>query len=465
MEYRPVINGNIMTLPKRIKKPTRKLELGKSVNVEKNKTCLNGYYKQFSFSVKNGSDISIENYLKNIERQIIKSLENNIGTKVILGLTTNMRQGDQVEEKYFNTYPHIINAWNNKKNIFNSLFSQLISVYNNTDFEGSGWSLIGNVRVTLNYGKYEPFKGGCSIVDLSKWISDKKATVSMISGDLKCFYWSILRFLNPREKDKGRIDKNLKKISEEEPNKYADFNDIVYPVSSDDIEKFQKRNPHICILIYGVDDRAQKTPLIYDGKEHAKQDATNIYLLFYCDHYYLINDLSRLLSSQIRGYPGKKKYFCHKCQRTFKSEEKLNEHILNCSDQTLLQLPEPSNNIIADKKKEVIPPCMAIYADFECLVLPCTTEEQEKGKYQKHVPSCWCFFLKSYTDVFTSRCKSQVLKDGENIVKNFVSNLMYTIRVSVEKYKRKTGKTTMSYTGIFSQFKGLRRSPFHYRTG
>ena len=198
MEYKPIIKGNIMTLPKRVKKPTRKLDFGRSVNVEKNKTSLNGYYKQFSFSVKNGTDISIENYLKNVESQIVKSLENNIGNKVILGLITNMRQGDQVEEKYFNTYPHIINAWNNKKNIFNSLFSQLISVYNNTDFEGSGWSLIGNVRVTLNYGKYEPFKGGCSIVDLPKWLSDKRATISIITGDLKCFYWCILRFFNPR---------------------------------------------------------------------------------------------------------------------------------------------------------------------------------------------------------------------------------------------------------------------------
>ena len=306
MEYKPVIKGNIMTLPKRVKKPTRKIEIGRRVDVEKNKTCLNGYNKQFSFRVKNGSDISIENYLKNVENQIIKSLENNVGNKVILGLTTNMRQGDQVEEKYFNTYPHIVNAWNNKKNIFNSLFSQLISVYNNTDFEGSGWSLIGNVHVTLNYGKYQPFKGGCSLIDLPKWISDKKATVSIISGDLKCFYWCILRFFNPREKDKGRLDKNLIKISKEEPNKYVDFTNILYPVSSDDVEKFQKRNPHLCILIYGVDTKAQKTPLIYDGKEHAKQDATNMYLLFYFDHYYLINDLSRLLSSQIRGYPGKK---------------------------------------------------------------------------------------------------------------------------------------------------------------
>ena len=158
-------------------------------------------------------------------------------------------------------------------------------------------------------------------------------------------------------------------------------------------------------------------------------------------------------------------YFCHKCQRTFKNEEKLNTHILSCDDVTLLQLPDPLDNTISDKKKDVTPPCMVVYADFECLVLPCTPEEQEKGKYQKHVPSCWCFFLKSYTDVFGSCCKSQVLKNGEDIVENFINNLMFTIRVNVEKYIRKTEKRPCHTPVFFSQFKRLRRSPFHYRTG
>ena len=454
MEYKPILKGNIMTLPKRFKKPIRKIELGKTVNVEKNKTCLNGYYKQFSFSVKNGEGITIENYLKSVENKIIQSLQNNIGNKVILGLTVNMRQGDSVEEKYFNSYPHIVNAWNNKKNIFNSLYSQLVSVYNNTDFEGSGWGIIGNARVTLNYGKYEPFKGGCSVVDLPKWLSDKKATTSIISGDLKCFFWCILRFFNPKEKDKGRLDKNLIKISKDDPNRYADFSGVLYPVSSEDVELFQKRNPHLCILIYGVDVKAKKTPLIYDGKEYANPDATNIFLLFYFDHYYLINDLSRLLTSQIRGYHGGKLYFCHKCQRTFKNEEKLNAHILVCSDITLLQLPEPENSIIKDNPKNITPPCISIYADFECLVTPTTPEEQEKGKYQKHIPSCWCFFVKSYTDAVGSFCKYQVLKDNEDIVKNFVSVLMYTIRVSVEKYKRKTNLLPCHTPVFFHNLKG-----------
>ena len=293
MEYRPILQkNNVMRLPKRSVRKPKKLEFGKLVDVAKKQTCLNGYYKQLIFSVKNGSDISIENYLKNVEHHIIKSLENNIGSKVILGLATNMRQENRTEEKYFNTYPHIINAWNNKKNIFNSLFSQLVNVYNNTDFEGSGWSLIGNVHVSLNYGKYQPFKGGCSIVELPKWLSDKKAITSIISGDQKCFYRCILRFFHPKQKDKGRVDKFLKMISIEDPNKYADFSDVEFPVCCNGIEKFQKKNPHIYILIYGVNNETQRTPLIYDGKEHINQNHTMIPMLYYCNRYYLVNDLS-----------------------------------------------------------------------------------------------------------------------------------------------------------------------------
>ena len=99
---------------------------------------------------------------------------------------------------------------------------------------------------------------------------------------------------------------------------------------------------------------------------------------------------------------------------------------------------------------------MSIYAYFESLVIPCTPEEIKKGKYQKHIPS-WCFFffffLKSYTDddVFTSCDKSQILKDDNDLAKNVVTSLMFTIRTNIEKFKRKTGKLpSHTYPHIFS---------------
>ena len=157
----------------------------------------------------------------------------------------------------------------------------------------------------------------------------------------------------------------------------------------------------------------------------------------------------RLLSSQIRGVSsGKKMLFCYRCQKVFTDEEKLKNHLIVCSDITLLQLPDSSNNIIEDKEVKEIPPCMSVYADFESLVVPCSPEEIKKGKYQKHIPACWCFFLKSYTYIFKSCSKSQVLKEGDNIVKNFVSSLMFTIRVNIEKFKKETN-TIATHTPVF----------------
>ena len=269
MSYKPIFCGDIV---KFVEIPTvapiNEINIGKKVDIEKKDTCLNGYFKQTTYRVQNGDDISLGNYLKTVSQYIIKSLELNAGTKVVLGITTNMRQGDVVEQKYFKTYPHLNYAWRDKQKLFRNLYSQLLSVYNNTDFEGSGWSLMGNAHVSVNYGKYQPFKGGCSTVELPKWLSAKKGTISMIAGDNRCFYWNVLRFFNPIVNNKGRVDKNLRKIFNEEPHRYADFTGVSYPTSSGDIEVFQKKNPHIYLLVYGVDEKKKLTPLIYDGKKH-----------------------------------------------------------------------------------------------------------------------------------------------------------------------------------------------------
>ena len=236
----------------------------------------------------------------------------------------------------------------------------------------------------------------------------------MVAGDNKCFFWNVLRFFNPRTRNRERVDKNLRRIFDEEPHLYADFTGVSYPVSNDGIEAFQKKNPHIYILIYGVDEKTQLTPLIYDGKEYVKKDDYKIIpMVYYREHYFLVNDLSRLLSTQIKGYSWKRLLFCFKCRRDFTEQEKLDKHILTCSDTMILKLPDEENKIICDKKTETTPPCMSIYADFESLVTPCTPEEQEKGKYQKHIPSCWSFFMKSYCDVFVSFHRKRVIKPGE----------------------------------------------------
>ena len=125
MEYDFIYEGNIVrVVKKKAPPPTKRREIGiKKLDIVKKNTCLNGYFKQLTYSVRNGTDISMENYLKNVEPYIIKSLENNVGTKVIMGLTTSMRQGDIIDKKFFKTYPIINYAWTNKQKLFKTVFT------------------------------------------------------------------------------------------------------------------------------------------------------------------------------------------------------------------------------------------------------------------------------------------------------------------------------------------------------
>ena len=74
MSYKASFKGNILKLPKQPPKPMRKIEIGNTVEVETKSSSPNGYYKQLTFLVKNGGDITVENYLKKVESKILDSL-------------------------------------------------------------------------------------------------------------------------------------------------------------------------------------------------------------------------------------------------------------------------------------------------------------------------------------------------------------------------------------------------------
>ena len=58
----------------------------------------------------------------------------------------------------------------------------------------------------------------------------------MKNKDNECFKWCITRALNPVKKNAERIDKNLRKQSEN-----FNWKDINFPVSLSEIGKFEKK--------------------------------------------------------------------------------------------------------------------------------------------------------------------------------------------------------------------------------
>ena len=120
--------------------------------------------------------------------------------------------------------------------------------------------------------------------------------MSIRNRDNKCFLWSVLRYLHPREKNDCRLA-DLRQY-EHELNIPKGF---TFPVKIRDITKFESLNPGIPgINVFSVSENKKFYPL----RIALRDDTKNTIDLFLYEedgrsHYSLIKNFSRLFRSQI----------------------------------------------------------------------------------------------------------------------------------------------------------------------
>ena len=162
----------------------------------------------------------------------------------------------------------------------------------------------------------------------------------MQNKDNKCFLWSVLRVLNPKELNPQRIDKKLM-----DKENTLNMEGICYPVSLNDINKFEKQNPAISITVLVI--RVSAYPLrnsTNTDREH------NIILMLIEEggvkHYCLVKSIERLLSSQASN-DKRKRYFCLRCFNSFWCQKALNKHEEYCNEYEAvkIQLPKKKNDV------------------------------------------------------------------------------------------------------------------------
>ncbi|CAH3188041.1 unnamed protein product, partial [Porites evermanni] len=77
---------------------------------------------------------------------------------------------------------------------------------------GSGWYFKEINQLEIHTTQLKPMTGS-SYIPLPDWIMRKKAIVSIRNKDDKCFIWSVLRYLHPREKNDKLLDNHIKYCS------------------------------------------------------------------------------------------------------------------------------------------------------------------------------------------------------------------------------------------------------------
>ena len=280
--------------------------------------------------------------------------------------------------------------------------------------DGSGWVFVEVINLTLQTAIWDPLKAS-SYIDLPSELKNKKAIINMKNGDNKCFLWSALRALNPKDKNAERI--NDLKSKENTLN----MEGIEYPVKLKDIKRFEKQNPEISVSVLGYSKDEKIYPLRISKKENKRKNNIVLLLIKNGDnsHYCLVKNLSALLSSQVNKKKSKL-YFCLNCLNGFDEMEKLEKHKEYCDEEESIKINMPKPDTFIKFKNflysERAP--FAIYADFESILKPLDACKPDPNKsytlkYQKHEPLSFVYYIKSFDESVYKSTLRKYIKENE----------------------------------------------------
>ena len=269
--------------------------------------------------------------------------------------------------------------------------------------EGSGWQFLKVIKLVLHTTRWEPLYGG-SYIPLDPYLAKKKAIINMKNEDDKCFMWSVLRALYPKDKNAERIDNDLKSKQDS-----INMKGICYPVSLRDINRFEHLNPNISISVVGYNKIdlvhpikiSQNTGCDYDIvllllKEAVKGENGKIEEK---THYTLVKNMSALIASQKNNHKGSR-HICLNCFNNFNSPETLKKDKEYCYNNECVKIVMPQQGTFLRFKNflhsEKAP--FAIYADFESLIKPMDNCDPDPNKsytkkYQKHEPISFSYYI------------------------------------------------------------------------
>ena len=334
------------------------------------------------------------------------------------------------DKAYFHSDTYINLKSTNVKDLLKKIISNITEKINIYEQNGSGWYFKEVIQLEIHTVKFSPMKGS-SYIPLPDWIMRKKAIVSIRNKDSKCFLWSILRYLHPREKNDCRL-KDLEQY-EHEINIPKGFSS---PVKIRDITKFETINPDLPVInVFSVTHDNKFYPLRMALRDPQKSIDLFLYEENGKYHYSLIKNFSRLFRSQITYRTNEPIHICKRCFTHFTKEELLQKHILYCSNNETVSVKMPKSGSILHFKNhhKQLPIPFVAYADFECFTKPMNTccpnpEDSYNYNYQKHEPSGFCIFNKGVVDKKIKQIVYSKTEEDEDIAKIFVEKLTEATR-------------------------------------
>src|SRR5688572_17219211 len=322
--------------------------------------------------------------------------------------------------------------------IYNNAKDKIIESMASFQMRGSNWRLRAVQKLEINTVVYQPLKGS-SYIPLPKCLASKKGIINMKNEDEECFKWCVTRALNPVVRDSERITKELIKQSEE-----LDWSGIEFPVAADAnaISKFE-RNNNISINVFGYENDVNLFPLYLSKYENDRC----VDLLLISDgekkHYCWIKNFNRLMTAQTDKSVNSMHY-CKRCLIGFSRKDSLRKHVEYCSQHEAqkIELPEPGTMLSFKNYYRKMRVPFVVYADFESFIKPIDTCQPDPNtsytnKYQKHVPSSFCYYIKCFDDDIYSQAPVTFTAENEDddVAQIFIDTLIENVKDIYNRFK------------------------------
>ena len=421
--------------------------------IEVEKSALNEFAKKYIIKGKPG--YLPYQFFDYYYHTIKKFIRNHRNTKLRFVLVCMMEKKEKIskdsnkyfyiqDKSYFNSSTFNNFKSTDEEDILSNSYKEIsekIAIYQQN---GSGWYFKEIVQLDIHTTQLKPIKGS-SYIPLPDWIMRKKAIVSIRNKYDKCFIWSVLRYLHPREKNDSRFA-DLKKYEND-----LNTKGITFPMKVKDINKFEKLNPNLP----GINVFSNDGYTIYPLKMAEKDCKKTIDLFLYEEdgkfHYSLIKNFSRLVRSQITSRTYEPLQICKRCLCYFTKPELLDKHIKYCSSNksAFVKMPEKNKTLHFTNYDKQLPIPFVIYADFECFTKPMNScspnpKDSYNYNYKKHEPSGFCFYVKGIVNKIIKPIIYTKQSDDEDIAKIFVEKLTEITKGIYEDFYRKPKPLVMS---------------------
>lgn len=402
------------------------------------RVIFNSNYVDYLLLNQNENELSIVKFLDVVRDKVRSLLTYELGEKKGLkcNLFLNVVYVNVIDVKlefgYKTTSKSLIND-DSVDAFITQQYDTLLADVENRDMMSSGWTLFAIKHLELRCSKYKVLRGR-SHIKLPSWIACKRSTFNYKNNDDRCFFYCIMsQYLRERNLKVNLI--NIRKYQSE-------FNfGIPFPPSAKDITKFCTLN-RVSVNIFGVLDKT-----FYPIRISHKVEKFHCNLLYFENgekaHYFLITNLSHLLSSQVSKKKNRS-FFCLRCLIRFTSQERLDVHIKACGNEqtAAIKLPNKKTFFKFDRFDTCQRAGLIATLDFESFLVPVQSCEPGSSSFtedlQRHELAAFGFYLHCTTDtpdtqIIPSGYFGHVSADSDELEDKLIAHFN-TITKASQKY-------------------------------